>query len=152
MKLFLVAVGPPSLNLSLFLIHPSGWEDQRASDKRWGSGDRGDCSGTEDSRRSRSIAAATGFGKRIIWQGRTVYILFHLSLWITNIAFFSKGTEARIRCLLYGELTELPSLKKKVLPFICILWETHPDKYCENRTINVIVLFPGKKKLMKWTV
>ena len=60
---------------------------------------------------------------------------------------FQQGTEARIRCLLAGELTELPSLKKST-PFICILFgDTHPDKYCENRTINVIVLFPGKKKV-----
>ena len=77
-----------------------------------------------------SIAAATGFGKKD-----------HLGkVGLCTSCSISK---------LAGELTELPSLKKST-PFICILFgDTHPDKYCENRTINVIVLFPGKKKLMK---
>lgn len=55
-----------------------------------------------------SIAAATGFGRKDhLGKVGCVHLVTFLSLWITM--HFQQGTEARIRCSLVGELTELPS-------------------------------------------
>ena len=123
MKLFLVAVGPPSLNLSLFLIHPSGWEDQRASDKRWrGSGDRGDGSSTEDSRRSREHCSCHWlWQKGSFGQGRMCTSCY-ISKLVDHHAFSARhrGKNKVFTC---GRADWASLIKKKVLPLYVFFLE-----------------------------
>ena len=55
-----------------------------------------------------SIAAATGFGKKDHLGKVGLCTSCYISKLVDHHAF-QQGTEARIRCLLEGELTKLPS-------------------------------------------